>query len=93
MDLGAAPIGSWLVNEIEEVKAMPLAEIKVIEGVFSDAEKKQMIEKVTDALVSIEGEALREKTVVIVEEVKSGDWGFGGRALSTEDVKKLRAGG
>lgn len=72
---------------------MPLAEIKVIEGVFSEAEKKQMIEKVTDALVSIEGEALREKTVVIVEEVKSGDWGFGGKAISADDVKRIRAGG
>jgi 4-oxalocrotonate tautomerase len=93
MDLGGVPIGSWLVNEPREVKEMPLAEIKVIEGVFSEAEKKQMIEKVTDALVSIEGESLREKTVVIVEEVKSGDWGFGGKAVSTQDVKKLRAGG
>ena len=72
---------------------MPLAAIKVIEGVFSDTEKKQMIEKVTDALVSVEGETLREKTVVIVEEVKSGYWGFGGNALSTEDIKKLRGGG
>jgi 4-oxalocrotonate tautomerase len=93
MDPGATPIGSWLVNEPGEVKAMPLAEIKVIEGVFSEEEKKQMIEKVADALVSIEGETLREKTVVIVEEVKSGAWGFGGKALSTEDVKKLRASG
>jgi 4-oxalocrotonate tautomerase len=72
---------------------MPLANIKVIEGVFSAAEKTQMIEKVTEALVSVEGEPLREKTVVILEEVKSGNWGFGGKALSTEDVKKLRAGG
>jgi 4-oxalocrotonate tautomerase len=87
------PIGSWFVNKSGEVKPMPLAEIKVIEGVFSEAEKKQMIEKVTDALVSIEGEPLRDKTVVIVEEVKSGDWGFGGKALSTQDVKKLRSGG
>jgi 4-oxalocrotonate tautomerase len=87
------PIGSWLENEPREVNKMPLAEIKVIEGVFSEAEKRQMIEKVTDALVSIEGESLREKTVVIVEEVKSGNWGFGGKAVSTEDVKRLRAGG
>ena len=72
---------------------MPLAEIKVIEGVFSDAEKKQMVEKVTEAIVSVEGEALRDKTVVILEEVKSGAWAFGGNAPSTQDVKKLRAGG
>lgn len=72
---------------------MPLADIKVIEGVFSEAEKAQIIEKVTDALVSVEGETLREKTVVILEEVKSGSWAFGGKAVSTEDVKKIRAGG
>ncbi len=90
MDLGAVPMSSWLANEFREAKTMPLAQIKVIEGVFSEEEKQQMIEKVTDAIVSVEGEALREKTVVIVDEVKSGDWGFGGKALSTRDVKKLR---
>ena len=70
---------------------MPLANIRVIEGVFSDDEMQRMIEKVTDALVSVEGENLREKTVVIVEEVKSGDWGIGGKTLTTQDVKNLRA--
>jgi len=69
---------------------MPLATIKVIEGVFSGNEKRQMIEKVTDAIVSVEGTSLREKTVVIVEEVKSGDWGIGGTTLTTDVVKKLR---
>ena len=70
---------------------MPLATIKLIEGVFSDGEKQQMIQKVTEAMVSVEGENLREKTVVIVEEVKSGDWGIGGKALTTDDVKQARA--
>lgn len=70
---------------------MPLASIKLIEGVFSDDEKQQMIEKVTEALVSVEGENLREKTLVIVEEIKSGDWGIGGNTLTSQDVKNLRA--
>ncbi len=70
---------------------MPLATIKVIEGVFSGDEKQRLIEKVTDALVSVEGENLREKTVVILEEVKSGDWGIGGKTLTADDVKQLRA--
>lgn len=69
---------------------MPLANIKVIEGVFSQEEKQQIIENVTDALVAVEGEGIRDKTLVIVEETKSGDWGIGGRALTTEDVKGLR---
>lgn len=69
---------------------MPLATIKVIEGVFSGDEKQRMIEKVTNAIVSVEGASLREKTVVIVEEVKSGGWGIGGTTLTTDAVKKLR---
>lgn len=70
---------------------MPIAQIKVIEGVFSGAEKRQMLEKVTEALISVEGEGIREKTFVLIEEIKSGDWGIGGRAITTEDVKNLRA--
>ena len=69
---------------------MPLANIKVIEGVFTDDEKQQMIEKVTDAMVAVEGENIRDKTVVIVEETKSGDWGVGGTPLTTQHVKGLR---
>jgi 4-oxalocrotonate tautomerase len=70
---------------------MPLATIKVIEGVFSGDEKQRMIEKVSEAMISVEGDNLREKTVVILEEVKSGDWGIGGKTLRTDDVKRLRA--
>lgn len=69
---------------------MPLANVKVIEGVFSPEEKQQIIERVTDALVSVEGEGIRDKTLVIVEETKSGDWGVGGQGLHTEDVRQLR---
>ena len=71
---------------------MPIANIKVINGVFNDADKQQMIEKVTEAMVEVEGEGLREQTVVIVEEAKSGVWGVGGRPLTTQVVKNLRAG-
>jgi len=72
---------------------MPLANIKVIEGVFNDFEKQQMIKRVTEALVSVEGEQLRDKTLVIVEETKSGDWAVGGQPLSTQLVKQVRQGG
>jgi 4-oxalocrotonate tautomerase len=71
---------------------MPLANIKVIQGVFTDSEKQQIIEKVTDALVAIEGERLRDKTVVIVEETRSGDWGIGGKTLTAEHVRQAREG-
>jgi 4-oxalocrotonate tautomerase len=70
----------------------PLVQVKLIEGVFSDSQKKAMIEKVTDAMVSIEGENMRQVTWVTIEDVKSGEWGIGGKALTTEAVKALAAG-
>jgi 4-oxalocrotonate tautomerase len=71
---------------------MPLVQVKVIEGVFSDSQKKAMIEKLTDAMVSVEGESMRQVTWVTIEDVKSGEWGIGGKALTTEAVKALAAG-
>jgi 4-oxalocrotonate tautomerase len=72
---------------------MPLVQVKLIEGVFSDAQKQEMIRKVTDAMVSIEGETMREVTLVIIEEVKSGCWGIGGKTLTTGDVNAMRGTG
>jgi 4-oxalocrotonate tautomerase len=71
---------------------MPLVSVKVIEGVFSEAQKKEMIQKLTDTMVSIEGENMRKVTWVVIEEVRSGNWGIGGNTLTTEDVKALAAG-
>jgi 4-oxalocrotonate tautomerase len=71
---------------------MPFVEIKLIEGVFSKAQKQEMIEKVTDTMVSIEGENMRQVTWVTIDEVKSGDWGIGGKTLTAEAVKSLAAG-
>ena len=72
---------------------MPLVDIQVLEGVFSAAEKQKMISKVTDTMVAIEGEAMRGVTWVRVIDVPSGQWGIGGKALTSEDVKALQAGG
>lgn len=69
---------------------MPLINVKVIDGVFSPAQKKQIAEKLTDAMVSIEGEAMRPVTWVVIEEVKSGDWAIGGGTLTTADVHALQ---
>ena len=72
---------------------MPLINVRLIEGVFSSEQKRQMIERLTDALVSIEGERMRGLTTVIVEDnIKSGDWGMGGRAVTAELVKDIQAG-
>jgi len=69
---------------------MPLVQIKLIQGVFGAAEKQAIIQKVTDALVSVEGEAMRGVTWVTIEEVASGEWGIAGKTLRTEDVRAMR---
>jgi len=71
---------------------MPLVNVKLIEGVFDDHQKQEIIEKLTDAMVEVEGENMRPVTWVVVEEVKSGDWGIGGQAMTTEAVHALAAG-
>jgi len=96
---------AWLLNarrlrrgeESQSIKSigdevMPLIQVKVIEGVFSDSQKRDMVKKLTDAMVSIEGENMRQVTWVMIEEVKSGDLGIGGTPLTTEDVKALASG-
>jgi 4-oxalocrotonate tautomerase len=71
---------------------MPLIQVKLIEEVFTPAQKKEIITRLTDAMVAIEGENLRPVTWVVIEEVRSGDFGIGGNALTTSDVRALAAG-
>ena len=71
---------------------MPLIQVKVIEGVFNETQKRAMVQRLTDAMVSIEGESMRQVTWVVVEEVKSGNWGIGGTPLTAADVKALAGG-
>ncbi len=68
---------------------MPFINVKVIEGVFSSEQKAQIIRKLTDAMVDIEGEAMRPVTWAVIEEVRSGDWGIAGKPLSSADVRAL----
>jgi 4-oxalocrotonate tautomerase len=69
---------------------MPLVNVRLIEGVFTPEQKGEMIRSITDAMVAIEGENLRGVTWVVVEEVRSGDWGIGGKGLTTADVTALQ---
>ena len=71
---------------------MPFVNVKLIEGVFTPDQKRQIVRDLTEAMVAIEGENMRPVTWVVVEEVQSGDWGIAGNPLSTADVKALAAG-
>jgi 4-oxalocrotonate tautomerase len=69
---------------------MPMVSVRVIEGVFTAEQKQEMIRKITDTMVEIEGENLRPVTWVLIEEVRSGDWGIAGSGLTTADVHALQ---
>jgi 4-oxalocrotonate tautomerase len=70
---------------------MPFVEIKVFEGELSGAQTQDLIRKVTDVLVSFSGENLRQATWVVVQEVKSGHWGVGGKALRLDDIRAIQS--
>ena len=69
---------------------MPLVNIEVIENVFTPAQKKDMIEKVSEAMISIEGEALRPYTLVKIDEVKDRNWSVGGKIVTAGDARSLQ---
>jgi 4-oxalocrotonate tautomerase len=70
---------------------VPLINVKLIEDVFTPEQKRRIVTELTDAMVAIEGEAMRPVTWVVVEEVRSGDWGIAGKPLTTQDVRALAA--
>lgn len=70
---------------------MPLVTIDVIKDVFTDNQKADLIERVTDAMVSVEGEAMRPVTWVRIQEIEQGDWGIGGQLLRAADVHQMAA--
>jgi 4-oxalocrotonate tautomerase len=75
-----------------EETIMPLVTIDVIKGVFSPDKKKEMIEKVTEAMIAVEGENLRGLTWVRVSEFEQGDWGIGGKTVRASDVHAIQTG-
>ena len=70
---------------------MPLVDIELIEGVFDDDQKQRMIRDVTEAMVNIQGEAMRGMTWVRVQEIASGEWAIGGKPMTAEAVKAAQS--
>ncbi len=68
---------------------MPLVQIKGISGYLNLAQKQEIIRKVTDAVVAVEGEGLRQVTWVLIEDVASGEWGVGGTPVTTEALREM----
>ena len=68
---------------------MPFIEIKVFEDELTQEQSKELIQKITNAVTEVTSEKLRDVTWVVINEVKSGNWGIGGNVLGLNDVKKI----
>ncbi len=69
--------------------SVPLIQVKLIEGVFTAPQKREIVERLSEAMVEIAGEGMRRITWCTVEEVASGEWGIGGQALTADEVRVL----
>ncbi|MDA7428787.1 tautomerase family protein [Primorskyibacter aestuariivivens] len=67
-----------------------IIDIQVLEGVFSDGEKAQIIRNVTKAFGDVAGETIMGGTSVRIHEVCSGSWGYAGNVLTTADALAMR---
>ena len=81
---GVVPVQGGLV--------MPIIDVKVMEGVLTDEQKRAIAQGVTDALVDVVGSRARPVTWVVIQDVASGQWTMGGELVTTEGVKALLRG-
>src|SRR6056297_1574800 len=87
------PVGTGRTRSdgYERRKAMPLVDIELIEGVFDEDQKQRMIRDVTEAMIGVEGEAMRGVTWVRVQEIASGEWAIGGKPITAEAIKAAQS--
>jgi 4-oxalocrotonate tautomerase len=70
---------------------MPFIDIKVIQGVFTPEEKRELVERVSETVIEVEGEALRPFTTTAITETPSGEWAVGGQTFTADEVKTVRS--
>jgi 4-oxalocrotonate tautomerase len=72
---------------------MPLVQITGVGDYLSLEQKQEIIRKVTDAVVSVEGEGLRPVTWVTIQDVQPGAWGVGGNPVTADDLRAMARAG
>lgn len=71
---------------------MPLIRATLVENATTSEQKQELISRITDAVASVYGETMRPFTWVLIDEIRSGQFGVGGHGLTTEEVQALMAG-
>ncbi|MEV6842397.1 4-oxalocrotonate tautomerase family protein [Actinoplanes sp. NPDC051411] len=70
---------------------MPFANLKVPAGTLTPAQKETLIAKVTDLYADTFGEAVRDRTMVLIDEVVDGGWGIRGEVLTLARIQQRSA--
>ena len=68
---------------------MPLIEVKVFEDELTREQTEDLIQKITDAVTGVISTKIRDAVWVVVHEIKSGNWGAGGKVLGVTDIRKV----
>jgi 4-oxalocrotonate tautomerase len=71
---------------------MPLIRATLVENAITPEQKLELISRITDAVTSVYGETMRPYTWVLIDEIKSGQFGIGGHGFTTEEVRAAMAG-
>jgi 4-oxalocrotonate tautomerase len=72
-------------------KSMPLINVEVIEGVFSDDEKQMLIHELAAVFGKVAGQWMRDNTSVRIHEVRSGHWGGADVIRTTEWARQMKS--
>jgi 4-oxalocrotonate tautomerase len=66
-----------------------LIQVKLIDGLLTGPQKRELVERLTNAVVTSAGESMRRTTWCLVEEVSEDDWGVGGQTVALDDMRAL----
>jgi len=69
---------------------MPIITVKVFAGELTGTQTADLIHDLTVATIPYVGEAVQESIWVLVEEIKSGSWGIGGKAFGLPDLRRIQ---
>ena len=72
--------------------SVPFIQVKLMEGVFTAPQRREIVERLSEAMIQVVGESMRRITWCVVDEVGSGEWGIGGQPLTADDVRALARG-
>jgi 4-oxalocrotonate tautomerase len=72
---------------------LPFVRVKLIRDALTGAQRADMLARVIEAVVAVEGEARRPNIWAVIESsVLEGEWSIGGNPLTLEALSALRQG-